>query len=83
MNVKPAYCKHTFKDLTFFKFDTWFYSGSLLSWDAMVFSVGSQFFVEKCIFWTKLFYIYFFTNFCVYSITPKLFKVFGWTFIGM
>ena len=31
-----------------------------------------------------IFFIYFFsTNFCVYSITPKLFKVFGWTFIGM
>ena len=26
---------------------------------------------------------FFFTNFCVYSITPKLFKEFGWTLIGM
>ena len=42
-------------------------SGSLLSCDAMFFSVGSQFFGENA---------YFPTHFCVCSITPKLFKVF-------
>ena len=59
-------------------------SGSLLSCDAMFFSVGSQFFGENAFFFgVGIFYIYFFTNLCVYSITQKLFKVFGWIFIGM
>ena len=35
----------------FFKFHTMGSSGSLLSCDAMFFSVGSQFFGENCIFW--------------------------------
>ena len=50
--------------------------------DAMFFSVGSHFFlVKNAFFGDGYFFIFiFFTNFCVYSITPKLFEVFGWTF---
>ena len=55
-------------------------SGSLLS---CFLQLDSNLFGENAFYGDRYFYIYFFTNFCVYSITPKLFKVFGWTFIGM
>ena len=54
-------------------------SGFLLSCDAISFQLVFNFLVKIRYF----FYNYFFTNFFVYSITPKLFKVFGWTFLGM
>ena len=42
-----------------------------------------NFFVENAFFGDRYFFNFFSTNFCVYSITPKLFEVSGWTFIGM
>ena len=58
-----------------------FFSRSLLLFDAMFFSVGSQFLGENAFFGGERYF--FFTNFCVYSITPKTIKVFGWILIGI
>ena len=58
-------------------------TGSLRLCDAMFFSVGSQFLGVNSFLELVFFYIYFFTSFCVYTMTPKLFSVFEWTFIGL
>ena len=56
----------------------------LLSCDAMFFSVGSQFFGENAFFGDRYFFILIFSQSSLYNpITPKLFKVFGLTYIGM
>ena len=66
-----------------FKFHTWFLKGLCFHVMPCSFQLVSNFLVKNAFFGDRYFFYIFFTNFCVYSITPKLFKVFGCTLIGM
>ena len=66
-----------------FKFHTWFLQGLCFHVMPCSFQLVPSFLVKNAFFGDRYFLYFFFTNFCVYSIIPKLFKVFRWTFIEM
>ena len=66
-----------------FKFHTWFLQGLCFHVMPCSFQLVPNLLVKMQFLEIGIFLNFFFTNFCVYSITPKLFKVFGWPFIGI
>ena len=67
----------------FFKFQTWLLQGLCFQVMPCSFQLVPNFLVKMHFLEIGIFLYLFFTNFCVYSITPKLFKVFGWNLMGM
>ena len=58
-----------------FKFHTWFLQGLYLHVMPCSFQLVPNFLVKNAFFGDRYFFYIFFTNFCAYSITPKLFNI--------
>ena len=67
----------------FFKFHTWFLQGLCFYVMPCSFQMVPKFLVINAFFGDRYFYIYFLHKFLCIFYNPKLFKVFGWTFIGI